>query len=414
VHEIITTSGTTFSGKIVSESEAFFTIDAGSGTPVKILKKLIKTLDGREYTYNDPSSKTEPPGVVTEPTPQEAVDDTAATSTSQTYRSEESTDTTVTAMEEQEYGTTQSESQWQLQLLSGNVAFELQNMDYKESYNIRPETRGAFAVVHEDTMSFTVLPKSSDYKGGMISLIVTPDDGSIVLHEIEDCKASLEVNSQDKSARLTIGLKPIYGKLTYTTGVVDYTLIRKDEDDGTSDTTLKTEASCMFVVTRGHNYVFQHSKPGFIPLKRDFVFFPDSTYDDSSHITADVTDFMPIRRLVMVGKSALLPGNGQIYGGRRKTGLWYRGLTLSFLGLTVVSGATMGITALVYNSNNEKYPDEPDAGKRREIDESRDRARRYFHHARKAFYISAGTFGVVWTINIIDPIFFSIGKNTRL
>ena len=239
-----------------------------------------------------------------------------------------------------------------------------------------------------------------------MTLYVDFEKDSFALQEIKDCPASLEVERGRKLLRISFSPKRTACKLELRTGVTDYTFIRTDEDGGRSDTALKMLPSKEVSLACGHNYIFQMQKKGFRAATFSFKTDRDTvlTYKD----------FRQKSRFAQAGLSLLFPGTGQYYGDRRTAGGWYRGLAITLIAVTAVDAAVLGISKGLYDDANRRYQTEADQAKRHDLDVSRSNAMSTFHIASGVFTGSSIALGFVWTINIVDPLIFSIGRNTRL
>ena len=319
-------------------------------------------------------------------------------------------DSSASAAPSDDSAATQSvvvESNWRLQLLCERTQMLFQDISFTDKYNVRPGTQGALLSIHEGRIEFTCTPKEEDYASGTVVLNSNPSLDSISLSSYDECDTVyFEIDKESKLARLTVIPARISCRLTMKTGVVDYTLIRTDENGEISDTFFNVEADHPFILKRKHNYSFLLTKPGFDPYQ-----FPIAVSGDTS---LTISQFKPKNLTRMVTLSLLFPGNGQFYGDRPKAGTVYRVLGVTLLAMTVVDGAVLGISKLRYDNYNEQYKTEPNADERKKIRDSRASAKRMFYRSRTALYGITGTLGLVWTINIVDPFVFSIRNKTRL
>jgi len=297
---------------------------------------------------------------------------------------------------------------WRLQLLCEKTAIVFKDIDTDEKYNVRPGTQGVIISARKGRIEFTCIPRENEeYLTGAVVLHADSVADSIYLSSYDGCDSVLmEPDAGAKIVRCTVIPARVHCRLTLRTGIVDYTMIRTDENGEISDTFFNMEAEHLLTLKRKHNYDFQLAKPGFDPYSFKLTV--------ASDVDTSITQFRRKSLGRMVALSLMFPGTGQYYGDRPKPGCWYRVLALSFLGITALDGAVAGISKLTYNRYNESYAGEPDADKREKIRESRSSAKRMFYRSRSVLYGSAGVLGVIWTINIVDPLFFSIGNNTRL
>lgn len=415
--QIKTTTGRAFNGQIVSEDDNFMIIDV-SGSKVKILKKLVLEIDGKPYKQvsapsTDQSSETRSSTLPVDNQPSIEKTPTSTSGETSSNGSPPKTQTPSSSASDQEgqsvASTPAQKTEWQLEIHSEKYKLDVSDAEYREQCEVFPGAQGCrMDIIAGKNTYYFKPPREENLKSGFVKILLDPEKQTARIVEKECREASIEVTAQSKLIKVTILPKPSVLNVLYKTGVVDYTLVRTDEDGGgKNDTITKVLADQIFVALAEHHYNLLMKKTGFKPKKINLFFGLDDT-------TIIYNDFRPKNRFAMAGLSLLFPGTGQFYGDRKTPGTWYRTLGISLVSLVAIDAATMGISKLYYDNYNKQYTNESDKSKREEIDQSRAKAKNIFVATNKLLIGSSIALGVVWTFNILDPLFFSTGKKTPM
>jgi hypothetical protein len=409
--EVKTVSGTTFKGVIVSENDRYISIDIG-GSTVKLLKSIIKELDGKPYgalALATAVPKDSSSAAVTE----ESIDSGAVSQAGAAplnapavENSEKKSAVPPLPAADSAAQTAPASTGWQIQVASSvNLSVDVKNTT--EHCEVRAGTEGCRVSALRDTTMIYYEPSlpESNRKGGFVFILFDSSAGKASIVEQKHCTASIETSAQPQTVKLSIEPYKDRIELRLVTKVDHYELRRTDEDGGKSDTTPNVSGDQMFTVAAGHNYIFTLSKPGFIVDTAKLKF-------DYGDTTLMIKTFLPKNSFLMAAQSLILPGWGQFYGDRPTAGKWYRGLWIGTVALTAADAGVMGISKWQYDKYNNRYPNEPSAAERAKLTKSRSDARQLFTKSYKAFLGLSGCLGIVWTFNIADPLLFSYGKTS--
>ena len=398
-----------FSGMLVSENANFVILDR-EGRRLSISKSIIMEVDGAPYAPPAAIGGLTAPGGLAPESPSETVEQPAESSETPRVQPNavtlEGSASLSTGPAYSRNGEDVSGGRCWLNLVCDETSLKGEaNGAY---FVVQPKTGGQLIPALEGSNSVEYsTPDGSDFKGGSFRLLVDPTACTATVQDTQQCSVELQSSPGRRTLFAKVKPKPVKVQVTVRSRTTDYRLDCIDEDGGgTNDSLQRTPAERTMKLMTGHTYLLKFGKPGFRPGDlRMRLAYRDTTIDI-------VNLLKPRNRLLMSAMSLALPGWGQRYGDRPRAGRVYRGLAIVLTILTGLDAANTGFAKMTYDNLNADYVAESSADKRADIDRSRDNARRWFDISYGTFLGVSGALGLVWTINVADPLVFSIGRRT--